>query len=69
MSYIPANTEFEVSKALDVITREREMSLSTREWKHRLAGYGYSIVDTDHGPVVATLPMGHEICALPTTLH
>ncbi len=69
MSYMQADTEFDAIKALELITREREMSLSTREWKHRLAGYGYSIRDTDHGPVVAMLLGGHELCDLPERLH
>lgn len=69
MSYIRNEAQFEALKAIDLVTRERAMSLSRREWKHRLAGYGYSIRDTDHGPVVASLTLDREICALPESLH
>lgn len=69
MSFMPRDTAFEAAQTIELLTRERAMSLSLREWKHRLAGYGISIRDTDHGPVVATLRDDTEICALPKTLH
>ena len=69
MSFIPSEAQFEAANVLDLVARERAMSLSSREWKHRLAGYGYAIRETDKGPVVETLTMGQEICALPATLH
>lgn len=59
---------FVASKVIDLIREEREKALSLREWKHRIAGYGYSIKDTDAGQVVATLPHGVELCALPAEL-
>ncbi|HGG06507.1 MAG TPA: hypothetical protein ENK28_13695 [Aliiroseovarius sp.] len=69
MSFIPSEAQFEAANVLDLVARERAMSLSSREWKHRLVGYGYAIRETDKGPVVETLTMGQEICALPATLH
>jgi hypothetical protein len=53
------------AKVIDLVLREREMALSAREWKHRLAGYGYAIKDTDHGQVVESLPKRIEIAVLP----
>lgn len=50
---------------VDMVLQERAKALSEREWKFRLAGYGYSIKETDHGTVVASLSNGDEICALP----
>ena len=41
------------------------MALSAREWKHRLAGYGYAIKDTEHGQVVESLSKRIEIAVLP----
>lgn len=49
----------------EIVLREREMSLSDREWKFRLRGYGYGIRDTDDGQIVTSLLKGDEICALP----
>lgn len=51
-----------------LVRAERQKALSLREWKHRLAGYGYALRDTDHGTVIASLSRDHEICALPHSL-
>ncbi len=53
------------AKAIDLVIREREMALSAREWKHRLAGYGYAIKETARGQVIETLPHHIEVCMLP----
>ena len=69
MSYMQEQSGFEATRVLDIVTRERAMALSVREWKHRLAGYGYKINETRNGPVVASMALGHEICPLPERLH
>ncbi|WP_322866776.1 hypothetical protein U5922_011635 [Aquicoccus sp. G2-2] len=61
---------FEIDHAMtarvrDIVLRERTMSLSEREWKFRLRGYGYAIRDTDEGPIITSLLKGDDICALP----
>ena len=48
----------------DLVRRERAMSLSEREWKHRLRGYGYAIREGAEGITVLTLPHQVEICSL-----
>ncbi|WP_420861630.1 hypothetical protein [Algirhabdus cladophorae] len=48
----------------NLVTAERQKSLSTREWKHRLAGYGYLVEDTLHGEVIKTLRHGEPVCML-----
>lgn len=48
----------------DIVMREKSMSLSEREWKHRLRGYGYAVRETQRGQIVTTLPHGVEICML-----
>ncbi len=58
----------QAAKLVDFVLQERSKVLSMREWKHRLAGYGYAIDDTDHGPVIATLPHHREVCALPAEM-
>ncbi|MDU8929464.1 hypothetical protein RXV86_18910 [Alisedimentitalea sp. MJ-SS2] len=49
----------------EIVLRERSMSLSEREWKFRLRGYGYAIKDTDHGQVITSLLKKTELCTLP----
>ncbi|MCR8825383.1 hypothetical protein [Pseudosulfitobacter koreensis] len=56
------------AKAVDLITQERAKALSKREWKHRIAGYGYCIRDTQHGQIVETLPHHIPVCTLPAEL-
>ena len=49
MSIIIKQDAFVTDEVLQMVQRERAVALSAREWKHRLAGYGYSIRDTDDG--------------------
>ena len=49
MSMIFGQDRFVEAQVLDLVSRERSRALSRREWKHRLAGYGYSIRETDFG--------------------
>lgn len=58
----------------DLALRERQHALSTREWKHRLRGYGFDLRTTDDGHVIVTKLGGSDICELPAdqavaTLH
>jgi hypothetical protein len=68
MSVIIKNDAFITAEVMNLITREREHVLSFREWKHRLAGYGFSVRNTEHGHVLETLPHHVEICVLPAEL-
>ena len=52
-------------EVLDLLQRERGKSLSLREWKFRLPGYGYAIKDVMGRQVVTTLPHGVELGVLP----
>lgn len=62
------NTMIE-APVLDLLNRERAKALSPREWKFRLAGYGYSVRDVDGGQMVSTLPHGVELGILPTIVN
>ena len=56
-------------EAIELATRERAVALSTREWKHRLAGYGFAVRDAADGRhVLEKLPDRVEICVLPPEL-
>jgi hypothetical protein len=44
---------------------ERRKSLSDREWKHRLAGYGYDVRKSDGCLKLVPLPHEVELCDLP----
>jgi hypothetical protein len=68
MSIIINNDRFVEAQVLDLVIRERGKALSRREWKHRLAGYGYAIRETDTGDIVETLPHHVKVCALPVSL-
>ena len=46
------------------VLRERTLSVSEREWKFRLRGYGYGIRDTDEGRVVTSLVGNRDLCSL-----
>ncbi|MFC3612228.1 hypothetical protein ACFORG_00525 [Lutimaribacter marinistellae] len=50
---------------LDVLTREREKALSAREWKFRIAGFGYGIKEVHGARIVTKLPQGTELGMLP----
>ena len=51
---------------LELLQRERAKALSPREWKFRLAGYGYAIRDVNGAQMVSTLPQGIDLGVLPT---
>ncbi|MEP1767190.1 MAG: hypothetical protein ABJJ53_11205 [Sulfitobacter sp.] len=66
MTFILKQDALIADQAIQVAARERASALSDREWKHRLAGYGYSIRDTDDGKhVLETLPHHVALCELP----
>ena len=69
MSIIIKKDAFATKEVLQIVERERAIALSDREWKHRLAGYGYSIRDTTDGQhILETLPHHVELCVLPQEL-
>lgn len=53
------------TEILDLLQRERGKALSLREWKFRLAGYGYAIKEVMGRQMVTTLPHGTELGILP----
>lgn len=50
---------------LELLMRERAKALSAREWKFRLAGYGFAIKDVAGAQVVTKLPQNTELGVLP----
>jgi len=69
MSVVIKQSGLVAEEVIQLVTRERVSALSAREWKHRLAGYGYSIRDTDDGKhVLETLPHHVALCELPSEL-
>lgn len=56
---------FIAAQVIEFVLQERACALSAREWKHRLAGYGYAIRETNRGQVVETLPHHVEVAVLP----
>tara|TARA_R110002020_G_scaffold247041_2_gene460985 strand:- start:27594 stop:27809 length:216 start_codon:yes stop_codon:yes gene_type:complete len=69
MSIVIKSNALVTDEAMGIVARERAVALSTREWKHRLKGYGYSIRDTDDGRhMLETLPHHVVVCELPGEL-
>ncbi|MGX9356257.1 hypothetical protein ACS3SW_14165 [Roseobacteraceae bacterium S113] len=56
------------ANALKLARDERHRALSPREWKHRMAGYGYGIKETAGGAFLTDLIAGRDLCALPAEL-
>ena len=54
---------------LEVLTEERKKALSPREWKFRIAGFGYGIKEDGSQRIVTRLPHGTELGALPESFH
>ena len=54
--------------ALKLARLERSRALSPREWKHRLAGYGYGLKETAQGTILTDLIAGRDVCPLPAEL-
>jgi hypothetical protein len=65
MSVIQASDAFMAAQVLDLVLNERRKALSPREWKHRLAGYGYSLTHAESGVMVTSLRTGATVCAVP----
>lgn len=68
MSIINNQDDFIAAQVLEMVSRERSRALSRREWKHRLAGMGYGIRETESGDLIETLPHRVPVCALPAEL-
>lgn len=65
MSIIVDQDQFAEAQILDFVMSERSKALSRREWKHRLAGFGYSIRETEAGDIVETMLNRVKVCMLP----
>ncbi len=65
MSVIQSSDAFLAAQVLDLVLAERRKALSPREWSHRLAGYGYKLIQSEDGVVVASLRTGSTLCAVP----
>lgn len=65
MSVIHSTDAFLAAQVLDLVLSERRKALSAREWSHRLAGYGYKLIQSDDGVVVTSLRTGSTLCAVP----
>ena len=54
-------TQATLNDVMEFVLAERSRSVSDREWKHRLRGYGYDIRQTEGRTILTTLPAGNEI--------
>ena len=53
------------SSVLSFLTQERRKSVSVREWRFRMMGYGYSVRNVGGRQMVTKLPQGHFLGVLP----
>jgi len=65
MSIIADQDAFAEAQILDFVMNERSKALSRREWKHRLAGFGYSVRETEAGDIVESMLNHVKVCFLP----
>ena len=65
MSIIADQDQFAEAQILDFVMSERSKALSRREWKHRLAGFGYRVRETEAGDIVETMLNRAKVCFLP----
>ena len=68
MSFTSEVSGVAAKTALKLARDERGRALSPREWKHRLAGYGYGVKETQYGTMLTDLIGGRDVCALPSEL-
>ncbi|MEM9549591.1 MAG: hypothetical protein AAGA05_00365 [Pseudomonadota bacterium] len=55
-------------RVLSLVSDERRKALSLREWKFRLAGYGYTVEDRNGVQVLKTISNGAVLGVLPGEL-
>ena len=53
---------------IEFLKEERKKALSAREWKFRLAGFGYGIKEDGDRQIVTRLPNGTELGPLPVNM-
>ena len=53
------------SSVLSFLAEERRKSVSVREWRFRVMGYGYSVRDVGGRQMVTMLPQGRFLGVLP----
>ena len=61
-------TANEIEKIVAFVRDQRRHAATRRQWKRRLAGFGFTIAQTADGPVIATLPRRRPVCPLPPEL-
>ncbi|WP_425040429.1 hypothetical protein [Primorskyibacter sp. S187A] len=69
MSFAQRHSNSFAAQAIKLAVEERRRALSTREWRHRLAGYGYGVKETAHGAYLTDLIGGSDVAILPADLR
>lgn len=65
MAHVETATPMIDPAIFDVLAHERAMALSTREWKFRIAGYGYGIREENGTRMVTRLASGTPLGCIP----
>jgi ribose 5-phosphate isomerase RpiB len=59
----------EIQKTVEFVRDQRHHARNWRDWKRRLAAFGFAIEKTGDGPMIMALPHREVICALPRDLR
>lgn len=63
---MPSNSE--VTRIVDFVRLQHGRTRSKRRFKRRLAAFGFTIENTDKGPMIALLPWHRIVCPLPAEI-
>ncbi len=55
----------EIDEIVTFVCAQRGRVRNDRQWRRRLAAFGFAIADTDEGQMIAKLPRNRIVCPLP----
>ena len=64
---MPTNPE--VREIVDFVSSQRAYVRNNRQFRRRIRFFGFTVLDTDDGPMIAKLPRKRVVCPLPAHLN
>lgn len=58
----------EIEKTVALVREQHGRARNSRQWKRRLAAFGFAIEPTDDGLMIAKLPRRTVVCPVPQDL-
>ena len=62
------STNPEADRIVDFVRSQRAYVANHRQWRRRISFFGFTVKETDDGPMIAKLPRKHVVCPLPPEL-